>query len=75
MDPTSSSTSALAKTENYLFFDPRSSSARRTTGNPTEPAPLGPHGRPITGGPAFRQWRQGFAEAVAFTVGSSNMEE
>lgn len=75
MDPTSSSTSALAKTENYLFFDPRSSSARGTTGNPTGPARLGPDGRPITGGPTFGQRRQGFAEAVVFTVGGGNMEE
>jgi hypothetical protein len=75
MDPTSSSTSALAKTENYLFFDPRSSSARGTTGNPTGAARLGPDGRPITGGPTFGQRRQGFAEAVVFTVGGGNMEE
>jgi hypothetical protein len=65
MDPTSSSTSALAKTENYLFFDPRSSSARG----------IGPDGRPIAGGPTFGQRRQGFAEAVVFTVGGGNMEE
>jgi hypothetical protein len=65
MDPTSSSTSALAKTENYLFFDPRASSARG----------LGPDGRPIAGGPTFGQRRQGFAEAVVFTVGGGNMEE
>ncbi|KAF8540571.1 Sec1-like protein [Trichophaea hybrida] len=75
MDPTSSSTSALAKTENYLFFDPRSSSARGTTGNPTGAARLGPDGRPIAGGPTFGQRRQGFAEAVVFTVGGGNMEE
>ena len=74
MGPTSSSTSALAKTESYLFLDPRSSSARGTTGNPTGPTRLGPDGRPITGGPTFGQRRQGFAETVAFTVGGSNME-
>lgn len=64
MDPTASSTSALAKTENYLFFDPRSSTARS-----------GPDGRPLAGGPTFGQRRQGFAEAVVFTVGGGNMEE
>jgi hypothetical protein len=71
MDPTSSSTSALAKTENYLFFDPRSSSARGSAGA----ARLGPDARPIAGGPTFGQRRQGFAEAVVFTVGGGNMEE
>jgi hypothetical protein len=71
MDPTSSSTSALAKTENYLFFDPRSSSARGSAGVPK----IGPDGRPIAGGPTFGQRRQGFAEAVVFTVGGGNMEE
>ncbi|KAI5851808.1 Sec1-like protein [Tricharina praecox] len=75
MDPTSSSTSALGKTESYLFFDPRSSSARGTTGNPAGVARLGPDGRPVAGGPTFGQRRQGFAEAVVFTVGGGNMEE
>jgi len=75
MDPTSSSTSALAKTENYLFFDPRSSSARGTTSNPAGVARLGPDGRPVAGGPTFGQRRQGFTEAVVFTVGGGNMEE
>lgn len=74
MDPTSSSTSALAKTENYLYFDPRSTSARGTTGAPGV-ARLGPDGRPMTGGPTFGQRRQGFSEAVVFTVGGGNMEE
>ncbi|KAI5818739.1 Sec1-like protein [Pyronema omphalodes] len=76
MDPSSSSTSALAKTENYLFFDPKSSTARGTTGAPPGGAArLGPDGRPITGGPSFGQRRQGFTEAVVFTVGGGNMEE
>jgi hypothetical protein len=70
MDPTSSSTSALAKTENYLYLDPRSSTSR--TGPSTR---LGPDGRPIVGGPTFGQRRQGFTEAVVFTVGGGNMEE
>ncbi|KAG0633295.1 Sec1-like protein [Tuber brumale] len=70
MDPTSSSTSALAKTENYLYLDPRSSTSR--TGPSTR---LGPDGRPIAGGPTFGQRRQGFTEAVVFTVGGGNMEE
>jgi len=75
MDPATASTSALAKTESYLFFDPRSSTARGTTGNPSGVARLGPDGRPLTSGPSFGQRRQGFAEAVVFTVGGGNMEE
>ena len=75
MDPTSSSTSALAKTENYLFFDPRSSTARGANTAATSAARLGPDGRPLAGGPTFGQRRQGFAEAVVFTVGGGNMEE
>lgn len=75
MDPASSSTSALAKTENYLYFDPRSSTARGTTGTPAGAARLGPDGKPTAGGPTFGQRRQGFTEAVVFTVGGGNMEE
>lgn len=75
MDPTSSSTSALAKTESYLYFDPRSSTARGTTGAPAGAARLGPDGKPVAGGPTFGQRRQGFTEAVVFTVGGGNMEE
>jgi hypothetical protein len=70
MDPMSSSTSALAKTENYLYLDPRSSTARTGPSNR-----LGPDGKPIMGGPTFGQRRQGFSEAVVFTVGGGNMEE
>lgn len=76
MDPTSSSTSALAKTENYLYFDPRSNTARGVTGAPGQQSQrIGPDGRPIQGGPSFGQRRQGFSEAVIFTVGGGNMEE
>ncbi|KAL7275081.1 Vesicle trafficking between the ER and Golgi [Rhizina undulata] len=76
MDPNASSSSALAKTESYLYFDPRSPTARGTTGNPAGGASrLGPDGRPVVGGPSFGQRRQGFAEAVVFTVGGGNMEE
>lgn len=67
MDPTALSTSVLAKTENNLYLDPRSSTSR--TGLPTR---LGPNGRPITGGPTFGQRRQGFTEAVVPTVGGGH---
>jgi hypothetical protein len=75
MDPVASSSSALAKTESYLFFDPHSSSTRAPTTNFPGAARLGPDGRPIAGGPTFGQRRQGFTESVVFTVGGGNVEE
>ncbi|KAF8456185.1 Sec1-like protein [Terfezia claveryi] len=73
MDPTSSSSSALQKTENYLYFDPRS--PRGTVPPGSGLAGLGPDGRPIHGGPSFGQRRQGFTEAVVVMVGGGCMEE
>ena len=70
MDPTASLTSVLARAENYLYLDPRSSTSR--TGLSTG---LGPYSRPITGGPTFGQRRQGLTEGVVFTVCGGNMEE
>lgn len=73
MDPTSSSSSALQKTENYLYFDPRT--PRGTVPAGSGLAGLGPDGRPIHGGPSFGQRRQGFTEAVVVMVGGGCMEE
>lgn len=85
MDPAGASSSAIAKTENYLYFDPRSANARGTMpppsaarkGDPQVPgglgAGLGGHG-PGTGA-TFGQRRQGFSEAVVFTVGGGSMDE
>jgi len=84
MDPASASSSAIAKTENYLYFDPRSANARGTMPPPSaarkgEQMPgglgggLGGHG-PGTGA-TFGQRRQGFSEAVVFTVGGGSMDE
>lgn len=82
MDPASASGSAIAKTENYLYFDPRSSSARGTmppvsavrsqqqSGMPGGLGSLGPGT-----GASFGQRRQGFSEAVVFTVGGGSMDE
>ncbi|KAF3940464.1 hypothetical protein ABW19_dt0205482 [Dactylella cylindrospora] len=66
MDPAAASSSAIAKTEDYLYFDPRSSSARSGRA-PGAPAP----GTAAT----FGQRRQGFTDAIVFTVGGGNMEE
>lgn len=84
MDPASASSGAIAKTENYLYFDPRSANARGTMPPPSaarkgEQMPgglgggLGGHG-PGTGA-TFGQRRQGFSEAVVFTVGGGSMDE
>lgn len=82
MDPASASSSAIAKTENYLYFDPRSANARGTMPPPSAarsqnqggmPGGLGSMG-PGTGA-SFGQRRQGFNEAVVFTVGGGSMEE
>lgn len=82
MDPASASSSAIAKTENYLYFDPRSANARGTMPPPSAvrsqqqagmPGGLGSLG-PGTGA-SFGQRRQGFSEAVVFTVGGGSMDE
>lgn len=73
MDPPAASSSAIAKTENYLYFDPRSAHARGTTGG-------GPTSSARGGGqagvnPSFGQRRQGYTEAIVFTVGGGSMDE
>lgn len=84
MDPSTASSSAIAKTENYLYFDPRSANARGTmpppsavrsgAANPPGGLPGAAGGAPGTGA-SFGQRRQGFSEAVVFTVGGGSMEE
>lgn len=80
MDPAGASSSAIAKTENYLYFDPRSANARGTMPPVSVarkggemPGGLGGHG-PGTGA-TFGQRRQGFSEAIVFTVGGGSMDE
>ncbi|KAI9805680.1 MAG: Sec1 domain containing protein 1 [Piccolia ochrophora] len=92
MDPTSASSSAIAKTEHYLYFDPRSANARGTmppasaarapggnsaaAGGGAAPAPGMPGGLGGPGtGASFGQRRQGFSDAVVFTVGGGSMDE
>ena len=78
MDPASASSSAIAKTEDYLYFDPRSANARGTMpgapssrqGQQSGPGSFGP-GSAAT----FGQRRQGFSEAIVFTVGGGSMDE
>lgn len=73
MDPPAASSSAIAKTESYLYFDPRSAHARGTTG---ASAPPSRSGQPSGGAnPSFGQRRQGYTEAIVFTVGGGSMDE
>lgn len=79
MDPSAASSSAIAKTENYLYFDPRSANARgamppaSASRNQQMPGTMGGAG-PGTGA-TFGQRRQAFNEAIVFTVGGGSMDE
>ena len=81
MDPQNAASSAIAKTENYLYFDPRSANARGTMPPASQtrnqqssmPGALGNVGRGIDA--SFGQRRQGFSEAIVFTVGGGSMDE
>lgn len=88
MDPSTASSSAIAKTENYLYFDPRSANARGTMPQPSALRAGGgvtttPGGLPgsalgaQTAGTSasFGQRRQGFSEAIVFMVGGGSMDE
>jgi hypothetical protein len=72
MDPANASTAALAKTENYLYFDPRSANARGTL-TPASRSAAGQSSRGIEA--SFGQKRQGFSEAIVFTVGGGSIDE
>lgn len=74
MDPQNASTSALQKTEGFLYFDPRSANARGTMPPSAKDARAGTQQtRGID--PSFGQRRQGFSEAIVFTVGGGSMDE
>ncbi|KAK3944069.1 Sec1-like protein [Diplogelasinospora grovesii] len=89
MDPSSASSSAIAKTEHYLYFDPRSANARGTMPQPsairagTSTGVMTPGGLPGSSlgvpapgtGASFGQRRQGFSEALVFMVGGGSMDE
>ncbi|KAL4915839.1 Sec1-like protein [Aspergillus aurantiobrunneus] len=78
MDPASASSSAIAKTENYLYFDPRSTNARGTIPPASASRSSQPGGSSSSGpgtGASFGQRRQAFNEAIVFTVGGGSMDE
>ncbi|KAJ4302301.1 Vesicle trafficking between the ER and Golgi [Collariella sp. IMI 366227] len=80
MDPSSASSSAIAKTEHYLYFDPRSANARGTMPQPSMRAQGGGGG----GGRlrlvgcrvlGLGVLRAQFSEAMVFMVGGGSMDE
>ncbi|KAL4814698.1 Sec1-like protein [Aspergillus spinulosporus] len=77
MDPASASSSAIAKTENYLYFDPRSTNARGTIppASAARNAQQGPSSSSSGIQASFGQRRQAFNEAIVFTVGGGSMDE
>lgn len=77
MDPASASSSAIAKTEDYLYFDPRSANARGTMPSAGRPGQQNASASLAQRGveASFGQRRQGFSEAIVFTVGGGSMDE
>jgi sec1 family domain-containing protein 1 len=80
MDPSNASSAAIARTEGYLYFDPRSANARGTMPPATRPGGAAVSGSPASGvsrgiDASFGQRRQGFSEAIVFTVGGGSIDE
>ena len=75
MDPASASSSAISKTEDYLYYDPRSKEARGTMPGAQRREQLAPGTFGAGTTATFGQRRQGFSEAIVFTVGGGSMDE
>jgi hypothetical protein len=83
MDPQNASSAAIARTEHYLYFDPRSANARgtmppaiRAGGASAGAGPNAPGSGVARGMEAsFGQRRQGFSEAIVFTIGGGSVDE
>ena len=73
MDPQNASSSAISKTESYLYFDPRSANARGTIPAASQARSQQGVARGIEA--SFGQRRQGYSEAILFTVGGGSMDE
>ena len=73
MDPQNATSSAISNTEGYLYFDPRSANARGTYPPASVRNQQSAVGRGIDA--SFGQRRQGFSEAIVFTVGGGSMDE
>jgi sec1 family domain-containing protein 1 len=75
MDPQNASSSAISKTESYLYFDPRSANARGTLPPASQARTQTSSSAPRGIEASFGQRRQGFSEAIVFPVGGGSMEE
>jgi hypothetical protein len=83
MDPQNASSAAIARTEHYLYFDPRSANARGTmplairAGGASASAGANASGSGVARGieASFGQRRQGFSEAIVFTIGGGSIDE
>jgi hypothetical protein len=85
MDPSTASSSAIARTENFSYFDPRHAHARGAMPPPANvrTGSGAPGGLPGAGlgaqgpgmGATFGQRRQGFTEALVFVVGGGSIIE
>ncbi|KAF2643564.1 Sec1-like protein [Massarina eburnea CBS 473.64] len=73
MDPANASSSAISKTENYLYFDPRSANARGTL--PPASQVRNQQGARMGIEATFGQRRQAYSEAIVFSVGGGSMDE
>jgi sec1 family domain-containing protein 1 len=79
MDPQNASSAAIGLTEKYLYFDPRSANARGTMppaarGGASAQGHAGAlNSRGIEA--SFGQRRQGFNDAIVFTVGGGSIDE
>jgi hypothetical protein len=74
MDPQNASSAAIARTEHYLYFDPRSANARGTM-PPASKSSVAQGGVNRGIDASFGQRRQGFNEAIVFTVGGGSIDE
>ncbi|EFE45054.1 hypothetical protein TRV_00161 [Trichophyton verrucosum HKI 0517] len=77
MDPSAASSSTIALTENYLYFDPRSANARGAMPPSIASTRNAQSGGSATSGTnaTFGQRRQAFNEGIVFTVGGGSMDE
>ncbi|CAA9956457.1 Golgi transport protein Sly [Pyrenophora teres f. maculata] len=72
-DPSSATSAQSAMTENYLYFDPRSSNARGTLPPASQSRNQQQQSRGLEA--TFGQKRAAFTEAICFTVGGGSMVE
>lgn len=75
VDPQRADSTAIARTEHYLYFDPRSANARGTM--PAAAKGQAQQSQGVSRGieASFGQRRQGFNEAIVFVVGGGSLEE